>query len=224
MQLTDEVAVLQFPLHAFAIDFRRNVTLLRLHDGRLVIHSTAPFDTEDVKAIDAFGEPGWLVEATRMHDTFAKAGHAAFPGLPYLAPKNFRPGHGITTLPLQPPPGDWRGEIEVLEIDGLPWTNEHAFFHRASGTLVLADLLFHFDPASAGWARFFVRQVMRLPRLVGLSIFFRALIRDRAAFAGSLSRILAWDFQRLVVAHASPVLEDARTVFEDALREQGLWE
>ena len=53
-EIGDGVAVLQYPLRAFAIDFRRYVTLLRLTDGRLVIHSTAPFTQEDVAAIRRF--------------------------------------------------------------------------------------------------------------------------------------------------------------------------
>ena len=77
-QIAGGVAVMQYPLRAFGIDFRRYVTLLRLSDGRLVIHSTAPFTPEDVAAIRRFGKPCWLVEATLMHDTFARQRAAFF--------------------------------------------------------------------------------------------------------------------------------------------------
>ena len=62
----------------------RTVTLIRLASGQLDIHSTAPFTAADVKEINALGQPAWLVEATRLHDTFAAAARAAFPALPYL--------------------------------------------------------------------------------------------------------------------------------------------
>jgi hypothetical protein len=71
-QITDDVVLMSYPLRIFGIDFHRNVTLLRLSDGRVVIHSTAPFTAEDISAIRRFGEPAWLVEVTLMHDTFAK--------------------------------------------------------------------------------------------------------------------------------------------------------
>jgi hypothetical protein len=77
-QLSDDVVVMSFPWRTLGIDFRRNVTLLRLSDGRVVIHSTAPFTDEDIAAICRFGEPAWLVEATLMHDTFAKEGTRLF--------------------------------------------------------------------------------------------------------------------------------------------------
>lgn len=220
-QLGDDVACLQFPLRAFGIDFFRTVTLLRLRDRRVLIHSTAPFAPEDVTAIHGFGEPAWLVEATNIHDTFAKAAQAAFPLLPYFAPAGFDRLSGIATEPLSSPPHDWADEVEVLRIEGLRKVDEHAFFHRTSRTLVLGDLLFNFPPDSHGWPRFFVRSIMRLPRLVGISLLFRLLVRDKESFARSMRNLLQWDFQQIVVAHGEPITADAKAIFVRALRERG---
>jgi hypothetical protein len=216
------VAIMQYPLRAFGIDFRRCVTLLRLTDGRVVIHSSAPFAREDVEAICLFGEPSWLVEGTLMHDTFARPVRAVFPDIPYLAPDGFAKLSGVPTQPLCPPPPDWAGEIEVLRVDGLRKINEHAFFHHASRTLVLADLLFHFPADSRGWPRFFAQRIMRLPRLFGISAFFRLMIRDREAFALSMNKVLEWDFEQIVVGHGEPVQRNAKAIFYQALRDRGL--
>ncbi|MDQ3414949.1 MAG: hypothetical protein M3480_08300 [Verrucomicrobiota bacterium] len=222
-QLADDVALLQFPLRAFGIDFRRNVTLLRLRDGRLLIHSTAPFGPEDVQAIGRFGQPAWMVDVTLMHDTFAKAGRTAFPGLPYLAPAGFSKASGLATEPLSLAPNEWAGEIDLIAIDGLRFVGEHALFHRASGTLVLGDLLFHFAPETTrGWPRFFVRHLMRLPRMVGISAFFRFLIRDKELFAASLQQLLEYDFQRIVVGHREPIRHHAKAALQEAMRARDL--
>jgi hypothetical protein len=210
-QLADDVALLSYPLRALGIDFGRRTTLLRLRDGRLVVHSSAPFTAKDVVEIRRFGEPAWLVEATEFHDTFARAAQAALPNVPYLTPAR-----------LHPPPPDWSGQIEILRIDGLRKIDEHAFFHTASRTLVLADLFFHFPPSTRGWPRFFIRKIMRLPRMIGISRFFRFTIRDEDLFANSMRELLKWDFQTIVVAHREPITTDARAIFVGALREEGL--
>jgi hypothetical protein len=190
-QLADDVALISFPWRTLGIDFKRNVTLLRLGDGRVIIHSTAPFTQQDAAAIRRFGEPIWLVEATLMHDTFAKPGHEAFPDLPYLAPVGFAEASGISTTSLYPPPSDWAGEIDVFKIDGVR-SNECALFHRRSRTLVVADLFFSFAEDIRGWPRFFVRHFMRLPRLFGISAFFRLFaVRDKEAFKHSVNALLA---------------------------------
>jgi len=216
-QIADDVVVMSFPWRVFGIDFARNVTLLRLRDGRVVIHSTAPFTPEDIAAIRRFGEPGWLVEATLLHDTFAKEGRAAFPDLPYFAPDGFSKGGGIPIKSLSAPPSDWRNEIDVLKIEGHKM-NEHVLFHRRSATLVVADLFFSFPDETRGWARFFVRHIMRLPRLFGVSVFFRRLtINDREAFKRSMQTLMQWDFERLVVGHRAPIESGARAAVERAL-------
>jgi hypothetical protein len=222
LQLSEDVAVMQFPMRAFGIDFLRNVTLLRLRNGSLIIHSTAPFEPDDESAIGRFGEPGWLVEATVMHDTFAKKARATFPTVPYLAPPGLRKSGTLAVQPLHPAPDGWSDEVEVLEMEGLRWPNEHVFYHRAARILVVADLLFHFPPDTHGWPRFFVRHVMRLPRLVGISSFFGMMIRDKEAFSRSIRKLLERDFQQIAVAHAEPLRRDGKVVLMEACRERGI--
>ncbi|HVF70828.1 MAG TPA: hypothetical protein VM940_04390 [Chthoniobacterales bacterium] len=220
-QLSEDVAILSFPWRVFGIDFARNVTLLRLKDGRLVVHSTAAFTETDLAAIRGFGQPAWLVEATLLHDTFAKEGRAALPDIPYLAPEGFTAAAGITAATLEHAPSDWSGEIEVLRLEGTG-KNEYVFLHRASRTLVVADLFFSFPPETRGWGRFFVRNVMRLPQLFGISIFFRRLmVRDRPAFERSLRVLLEWDFDRLIVAHREPLMTGAKPAVQQAIRHAG---
>ncbi len=220
-QIADDVWLAQYPQRLLGIDFGRNVAIIRLRDGRLVIHSTAPFTSEDLLAIRELGQPAWLLDATLFHDTFAKQGCAAFARIPYLAPRGFREIAGVSTVPLDNAPGEWAAELEVLPLGGIPKTREHVFLHRASRTLIIADLLFHFPANSRGWTRFFVRRIMGLPRLVGMSLFLRMMIKDRDAFTASLNEVMRWDFERIIVGHGEPIAENAKSVLRDALRERG---
>ena len=216
-EIDRDVLVMTFPWRAFGIDFKRNVTLLRLSDGRVVLHGTAQFAKDDIAAIRRLGEPSWLVETTVMHDTFAKEGRVSLPDLPYLAPDGFTKASGVPTILLSPPPTDWAGEIDLLKIEGTRM-NEHALFHRRSRTLVVADLFFSFPDETRGWPRFFIRHVMRLPRMFGISFFFRRLvITDKEAFAKSTKKMLEWDFDRLIVAHWKPIEVGAKSVVRQAL-------
>src|SRR6266496_6535427 len=216
--LSDDAAEMSFPWCTLGIDFKRNVTLLRLGDGRVVIHSTAPFTGQDIAAIRSFGEPAWLMDATLMHDTFAKEGRAALPDLQYLAPDGFAKASGLPTQSLDLPPADWAGEIDVLKIEGTK-KNEHALFHRRSRTLVVGDLFFSFPSDTRGWPRFFAHHIMRLPtHLFGVSRFFRFMIDDKQAFARSANALLQWDFERIVVAHFEPLETAAKPAVERALR------
>jgi len=101
---------------------------------------------------------------------------------------------------------------------GRPYENEVAFFHRASRTLILCDLAFNFGPGTA-WPTRWLMRVIRSYGRFGPSTLDPWLIRDRAAARASLERILAWDFDRVVVAHGD-VLEGGG---REALREGYRW-
>ena len=72
------------------------------------------------------------------------------------------------------------------------------------------------------WTRFLARHVMRLRDGVGMSLFFRLMIRDRAAFMESVRPILAFDFERIVVGHGDIIDADAKNVFLRELEARAL--
>jgi hypothetical protein len=201
----------------------RTVTVMRLSSGRLVIHSTAPFTKEDVKDINALGQPAWLTEATLFHDSFATAGRAAFPNLPYLVPQGFQRSVGISSSPsphpafLHTPPPEWRGELEVLELEGMPKVREHVFFHRPTHTLIVADLVFNFGPHATAWTRWFFRWAGGIVEFPGMSRLFRGSVRAPAAFARSVQLMMQWDFDRLIVGHGEIIHSGAKAKLAAAL-------
>ena len=64
---------------------------------------------------------------------------------------------------------------------------------------------------------------MRLPRLFGVSAFFRFMIRDKQAVERSVNALLEWNFERLVVAHWEPLETGAKSAVERALRDWGFF-
>ena len=93
-----------------------------------------------------------------------------------------------------------RGELEQAFFRGRPYENEVAFFHPATRTLILCDLAFNFGPRDA-WPTRVLMSLLRSYGKLGPSKLDPLLIRDRAAARASLDRILAWDFDRVIVAH-----------------------
>lgn len=212
----------EFPKSVLGAALGRRTTVIRLASGGLVIHSTAPFSSSDVAAIAALGRPGWLVEASRSHDTFAREGRAAFPEIPYLIPGGRDGAWPVPAEALLPAPGEWEGELEVLELEGMPALREHLFFHSPSRTLIAGDLVFNFGTNAARWTRWFFRGLPGIRRYPGVSRLFKLMIRDRTAFNQSLRRMMAWDFDRLIPAHGEVVERAAKPLLQRALADAGL--
>lgn len=209
ISIDENIWLQKHPLRLIGMEMGRNVTILRLESGKLILHSTAPFSDEDKASIEELGEPGWLLDASNFHDTLVSEGRSAFPLLPYYAPDGF-PG-ATNPQPLSSPPEEWKDELDVIAIEGMPKIQEHVFFHRSSGTLIVADLLFNQPADVPGWTRVGLRMISGIRQHPGCSRMYRFMIRDRGAFEASLHRILELPIRRIIVGHGDPIEEDART-------------
>lgn len=215
--------LLEYPLKMLGVDLHRNVAVIRLASGKLIIHSTAPFSPEDVAAITALGEPAWIIDTLLRHDTFALEGRKAFPSAAYLAPEGFAAKDSCRTEPLIPPPSEWSGEVDVLAIEGAPAFGEVVVLHRPSRTLIVADLVFNFP----GEQRVFKKLLLKLAAVggrhdPGITLPFKKAITDKAAYLDSVRKVLSWDFDRIIVGHGVPVESGGKEKLRLAIENAGI--
>ena len=188
------------------IHFPVRSTLVDTGEG-LALVSPLGFDDETAARIDALGAVTFLVAPNLFHHLFLEAATARWPEAKVLAPpglRSKRPGLTIDGDPSSLP------GVEVHRVAGMPKLEEHALFHRPSGTLVVTDLVFNMHRAHTGLTRFILKYVSRAYGRVAVSGLLRWLTKDRPAAAASLDAILALPFERLVMAHGDVVEEDAR--------------
>ena len=219
--LAENLWLLAYPLRMLGADLRRNVTLIRLRSGKMVIHSTAPFSPDDVAAIRTLGAPGWLLDGILRHDTFAKEGRLAFPGIPYLAPEGFSEVVGFATTTIVPPPIEWDGELLALEIQGAPEARDTALFHVPSRTLILTELIFNFGGDEPIWTELLLRVAVGGEHHPGMPRPVKAGVKDAAAFQSSLATIIGWDFYRVIVGHGDVIEQDGKAKLRTALAAAG---
>lgn len=219
--IAENLWLMPYPLKMLGADLRRNVTLVRLRTGKLLIHSTAPFSADDVAAIRAVGEPGWLLDGILRHDTFAHEGREAFPGIPYLAPIGFSEIVGFPTTPIVPAPPEWEGELRALEIQGAPTARDTALLHEPSRTLILTELVFNFGTDEPLWTEILLRMAVTGEHHPGMSRPFKHGVEDKEAFQESMATILGWDFDRVIVGHGDPIETDGQAKLRAALKVAG---
>ena len=189
------------------------MNIVRLGDASLLVHSPTPVDDALAAEIAALGPVAYVVAPNCFHHLNVLPFLKRFPdakvyGAPGLAKK--RPD-----LPLAGTLDDgavvpWRDVLDQITLAGAPKLNEVVFFHRASRSLLLTDLLFNVT-APDGWMPALFLWLMGTYKRLGSTRLVRRQIKDRRASKASLERMLAWDFDRVLPAHGE-VLEgpDAR--------------
>jgi hypothetical protein len=220
-ELARDIWVVERPQRFYGIEVGTRMTVMRLADGNLLLHSPVALDAALRRELDAIGRVRYAVAPNRVHHLYAGDVAAAYPQsrlwvAPGLARK--RPDLVFVDVLGDDAPPEWRGVVDQVFFRGRPYENEVVFLHRASRTLILCDLAFNFGPRSAAPTRVLMRLIRSYGRF-GPSTLDPWLIRDRRAARESLERILAWDFDRVVVAHGD-VLEGGG---RDALRRGYAW-
>lgn len=220
-KFASSVFTLRYPLKLLGASLSRVVTIFRLKSGRLVLHSTGPFSPEDCSAIREIGKVQAIVEATNFHDTYSLEAMKQFVDSRYFAPSGFPFEDLLKPEPIENGEDVWGDELIWELLAGAPRLNEWVCFHPESKTLVVADLLFNCRSDDFPGKVFFAAAGIR--GWPGNCRLFRMCIRDRKAFESSLNRVLAWDFERVIVAHGPPIVKDSKRIFTAAIRRAFPW-
>jgi hypothetical protein len=219
--LANDIWIAERPQTFYGLPVGTRMTVIRLSGGRLLLHSPVALDSELRAELDALGRVSYAVAPNRVHHLYAGEVAKAYPEArlwvgPGLERK--RPDLTFVAVLGDEPPEEWRDEVWQTFFRGRPYENEVVFLHRASRTLILCDLAFNFGPRAAAPTRLLMK-LLRSYGSFGPSKLDPWLIRDRDAARQSLERILAWDFDRVVVAHGDVLESGGRA----ALRQGYAW-
>ncbi len=144
--LATNLWVAERPLKLVVGDIGTRMTVIRLADNSLVLHSSVPLDAATRQALDELGAVRHVVAPSKVHHFFVGDYIAAYPqariyGAPGLAAK--RKDLRFDEVLSEEAPAAWRNEIEQHLFRGVPRMNEVVFFHRATRSLLLTDLAFN---------------------------------------------------------------------------------
>ncbi|GHG87412.1 DUF4336 domain-containing protein [Pseudodonghicola xiamenensis] len=194
----------------YHLPFSTRATVVRLRDGGLWVHSPVRLSDPLRAEIAALGPVRHLVAPNWIHYAFVADWQAAFPeATSWAAPgviaraadhdMKLRFDHELTG---DAPPA-WDGEIDQTVVKGSKVHHEAVFFHRASRTLILTDLIENFEPRKLPW------WMRPLVRLAGISAprghmppDMRATF-DKALLGASVRQMLDWGPERVILAHGA---------------------
>ena len=219
--IAEDIWVAEQPLRYLGVALTTRMTMMRLADGALVVHSPIGLTDELRSAADRAGLVRFILAPNRFHHTFVAEWQKAYPDAQtFCAPglDSKRTDLKFSAILGDEPPAGWAGEIDQVLMRAFPPLNETVFFHRNTRTLIFTDLLFNISAHNSGYSRFLLRLdgAFRGP---AIPRSFRLLLRrKRAECAAFLERLLAWDFDRAIVGHGEIIERGARAAVERAWR------
>lgn len=197
----------QQPLKFGPLSLTTRMTVVRLCDGSLWVHSPISPTPQLVADLQALGPVRHVVAPNKSHHLHFAPFLVAHPSAQgWVAPGLARKRPDLAGLPILGDAAPWRAELAGFFIDGLPILQETVWFHAKTGTLILTDLLFCFSSGNRGLVAL-VARVLGVRGVLGMSRTMRLAVKDKQALARSVAPLLALPVQRVIVAHDQIVTE-----------------
>lgn len=210
-----------------AMPFPTRMTVVRLRDGSVWCHSPIAPDENLFREIDSLGPVRHLVSPNLLHYASIAAWKRHYPDATAWASPGVRERAAAQCVEVafdaelaDAPPRAWAGDLDQFRFRGSRMIEEFVFFHRASATLVLADLIENFERGKL------TRGMRWLAWLGGvLDPDGNAPLDMRVTFAGrkrlareGFDRIMAWHPRRVILAHGRWYRENVEAELRRAFR------
>jgi hypothetical protein len=210
------------PVRALGIRFPTRMIIVKLADGTLWVNSPVSAAGPLLDRIRKLGPVRHLVAPTKLHVWRLEAWHALFLDAalwaPPQIPRRFKrlPFAGVLQ---DDPPRVWAGDFDQLVFRGNLFIEEVYFRHKKSRTVVFGDFIQNHAPSKQSLLLDVLLRIsgVRWPS-GGVPIDIRMTFVHRKAARQSLEKLLAWDFDKLILAHGVCIERDAKPFVERAFK------
>lgn len=211
----------------YGMPFSTRMTIVRLGNGDIWVHSPTKICDELAAEVALLGPVKYLIAPNWIHYAYISEWQNAFPDArAWAAPgvaaraKKYRMDIAFDHDLTMDAPEEWADDIDQLIAEGSKIHREAVFFHRASKTLILTDLIENFEPHALP---FWLRPFARLGRVVDpdgqMPLDMRQTFRgNHGVIRAAVQQMIDWAPERVIMAHGRWYQSDAVAELKRAFR------
>jgi hypothetical protein len=205
----------------YGFPYPTRMAVVRLSDGSAWVWSPVALSDELFNSVEAIGPVRHIVSPNKIHHLFLAEWGERWPEARVYAPPGLaqkRPDLRFDAELGDDPDPAWKTDIDQVIFRGSLAMEEVAFFHHASRTAIICDLIQrHPDATMTGWKG----MLMRLDGLVGehgsTPREWRASFLRRGKARVAREKVLGWKPERLLIAHGECAQTGATSIIDKAL-------
>jgi hypothetical protein len=219
----EKIYIVEYPIHYSGLDLFSRMTLVRLDDSKLWVHSPCQMDDQLKAEIDWLGEVAYIIAPGTFHHLHVQDFQNYYPDAEtFICPglDKKRPDIKFDWILGNRPDPRWNGEFDQVDIQGTRIISEVAFVHKNSRTLILVDLLENigddYTHEASLQLKFWWKVVFHMWNNPKAAPEYQVAWGDKDIVKKGLEKILSWDFNRIILAHGNLVETDAGEVLVKA--------
>ncbi len=202
------------PIQFLSFPYELRCSIVQLGSS-LWVHSPVQLDVARA-LVDGLGAVEHIVSPNKLHHLYLGDWANAYRSARLYAPPGLRrkrPDLRFDKELENHAEPAWEGELEQRVVRGSFFMDEVVFFHRASSSLILGDLIENHDPAKLRGLRLRLAAANRMLAPSGSTPRnYRLTFYDRRAARDTVEEMLSWQPKRVIMAHG-PIVEDRATEF-----------
>ncbi|VAX38269.1 hypothetical protein MNBD_UNCLBAC01-2043 [hydrothermal vent metagenome] len=198
----------------YTMPYTTRMTVVRLDDGKIWIHSPEKILDGLINEIRELGEVEYIISPNKIHHLFIQDWAKVFPDAKtYAAPglKEKRNDVNFYGELEDYSEIEWKDEIDQLIFKGSRVMDEVVFFHKKSRTLILTDLIENFSPNHFTGVKKILAVFTgivspngKMPLDWRLSFF-----RGKQEARKSLEKMVNWSPVRIIISHGECIDKNA---------------
>jgi len=177
------------------------MTLVETGAG-LLVYSPVALNPDLLAEIAALGPVTTILAPNTYHHLFLREAIAAWPDARVLVPAGLPEKIGAVDraeIILDAAQVDPTNAVEAFIVEGHA-IRETVLFHRRTGTLITADLVYNYQAEHERGEKFFFRMIgcYGAPKI---AFYHRFVIRDKSSIAALIETVRGWPVRRIVMGH-----------------------
>ena len=218
-KINEDIWTVPMPLKVFQfIELNTRMTIIKLQDGSLLLHSPIKYTPELGEAINHLGNVQYLIAPNCFHHLFIGTWQEQYPNAKIFAPNGLikkRPDLKLEHFLNEPAQLPWLEEIAVFPILGMPMVQEFLFYHQKTQTMIITDFAF-FLPNSTGFTSFYAK-LNAVKETVQTPVLFKMAVSDKKAMKESLVPLQNLKIQHISLCHHEILSQKAQEQFSNLL-------
>jgi hypothetical protein len=214
-QWREDVYLHEERISCYGITINRRMTVIRLADGRLWIHSPNQLTGKVENELNEIGQVAFIVTPNKMHQRALDEYREKYPSARLFLPSGFpemRPDLAYDDILGDSAPAEWANEISQKPLRGNSFLTEVVFFHHASHALILTDLIENLGRKhTTAFGSFLLRLMKGYDRPVPAPEH-RMFTLSWKQFSESIAHLEQWPFNAIILAHGALIELNTREV------------
>lgn len=220
----DQIWLQDYPVRYAGCRFNARMSVIRLGERHLMLHSPGPMDSPTCERIARLGDVACIVAPGSFHHRYVPAAQRAFPAAEtYICPgiEQKQPNLAFDWILGPRAPALWADMVDQVLIRGCRFMWEVVMCHRPTRTLFVVDSIENMTdhtPDVSWQLKAWLKAVFGMWNKARPAPEYQLGWKDRQAARRSLEMILAWDFDRIVLSHGDNITVEARQAARRAWR------